>query len=88
MHDLRHTKSTYEPLNFHRKFKRSMSYMFGAWSSLDKVEQLAWQITSPFNKKMGCFWKAIFLILFSIQPNVLLNGEVIGQAVTPLYLKS
>ena len=41
MHDLRHTKSTYEPLNFHRKFKRSMSYMFGAWSSLDKVEQLA-----------------------------------------------
>ena len=34
-----------------------------AWSTLGKVESLACQITSPFNKR--CFWKAIFLILFS-----------------------
>ena len=39
--------------------------MLQAWSSLDKRESLACQITSPFNKKIGCFGKAIFLILFS-----------------------
>ena len=35
-----------------------------SWSYLDKEESLACLITSPFNKKMGCFCKAIFLILF------------------------
>ena len=34
------------------------------WSSLDKGESLACQITSTFYKNIGCF-KAIFLILFS-----------------------
>ena len=33
---------------------------FKAWSTIDKEESLACQITSPFNKKIGCFWKAIF----------------------------
>ena len=35
------------------------------WSSLYNGESLACQLTSPLNKKMGCFCKAIFLILFS-----------------------
>ena len=35
------------------------------WSSSVKGESLAYQITSPFNKKIGCFCKEIFLILFS-----------------------
>ena len=39
-------------------------------SSLDKEESLACQITSPFNKKIGC-------ICFN---SLLLNGEVIWQA--------
>ena len=36
-----------------------------AWSSLDKGSSLACQIISPFNKKIGSFGKAIFLILFA-----------------------
>ena len=35
------------------------------WSSLDKGESLACQITSPFNKKIGSFCKALFLISFA-----------------------
>ena len=35
------------------------------WSSLEKGESLACQKTSPFNKKIGSFCKAIFLILFA-----------------------
>ena len=46
-----------------------------SWSSLDKGESLACHITSPFNKKMGCFCTAIFLTLFKKQPSLLLNGE-------------
>ena len=41
---------------------------------------LARQITSAFNKKIGCFCKAIFLILSYKQPSLLLNGKVIWQA--------
>ena len=47
-------------------------------SSLDKGESLGCQITSPFNKKGGCFCKAIFF--FQKQPSLLLNREVIWQA--------
>ena len=43
-------------------------------------EALSCQITSPINKKIGCFCKAIFLFYFQKQPNPLLNGEVIWQA--------
>ena len=50
------------------------------WSYLDQKESLACQIASPFNKEMGCYWKAIFFILFKNQPGLLLNWEVILQA--------
>ena len=38
---------------------------FKSWSSLDKGESLACQITPPFNKKIGSFCKGLFLILFA-----------------------
>ena len=47
--------------------------------SLDKTESLDFQITSPLNKKIGCFCEAIFVILSLKQPSFLLNGEVIWQ---------
>ena len=47
--------------------------------SLDKKESLDFQITSPLNKKIGCFCEAIFVILSLKQPSFLLNGEVIWQ---------
>ena len=50
------------------------------WSSLDKGESQACQITSPFNKKIGCFCKAK-------QPSLLLNGEVIWHAGGSLITK-
>ena len=48
-------------------------------TSLDKGESLGCQIAFPFNKKKGCFYKAIFLILFLKTTSLLLNGEVIWQ---------
>ena len=35
-----------------------------AWNSLVKEESLGCQITSPFNKKFGCFVRNSFFILF------------------------
>ena len=40
-------------------------YLPHACRSLVKEESLACQITSPFNKKIGSFCEAIFLILFA-----------------------
>ena len=51
------------------------SYAF-TWSSLDKGDSLACQITSPFNKKLGCFCKAIFF-----------KVKLSGKPVTPHDLK-
>ena len=53
-----------------------------AWNSLVKEESLGCQITSPFNKKFGCFVRNSFsgeprLQILKFQ---LLNGEVIWQA--------
>ena len=45
--------------------KPDLFQLFMSWSSLDKGESLACQITSPFNKMIVWFCKAIFLILFS-----------------------
>ena len=56
------------------KLETSPKVILLPWSSLDKEESLACQITSPFNKKIGCFCKAIILILFKKQPSLLLNG--------------
>ena len=42
---------------------------------LDKGESLAWQITSQFDKNIGCLCKATVLILFKKQPSLLLNRE-------------
>ena len=47
------------------------------WSSLYKVESLGCKITSPFNKKIGCYERWSFY--FYKQPRLLLNGEVIWQ---------
>ena len=44
--------------------KPDLFQLFMSWSSLDKGESLACQITSPFNKNIGWFCNA-FLILFS-----------------------
>ena len=45
-----------------------------AWSSLDKEESLACQITSPFNNKMGYFLisRDLLAALFSIFFDVLI----------------
>ena len=61
-------------------FKTSLIVPPKSWSSLDKEESLACQITSPFNKKMGAFCMATFLIYFKKQLSLLLNGEVIWQS--------
>ena len=61
-------------------FKKSLIVPPKSWSSLDKEESLACQITSPFNKKMGAFCMATFLIYFKKQLSLLLNGEVIWQS--------
>ena len=34
----------------------------------------------PDNKKIGCFFNAIFILYFKKQPSLLLNGDVIRQA--------
>ena len=65
-------------------YKEIDSQKVKAWSSLDKGESLTCQITSPFNKKIGCFCKAIILILLSKTTRLLLNGELFGKPVTPL----
>ena len=44
-------------------------------------------LSSNHCKKIGCFLKAIFFILFRKQPSLLLNGELSGKPVTPLQLK-
>ena len=52
----------------HSAPKRSMMrgvWIAISWTSLDKGESLACQITSPFNKKLGSFCKSFFLFLFS-----------------------
>ena len=53
--------------------------MFKSWSSLDKGESLACQITFPFNQKIGCLKLDLFNFILK-QPSFLLNGEVIWQA--------
>ena len=59
--------------------------MLQAWSSLDKRESLACQITSPFNKKIGCLCKATFLILFAKTTQLIVEwGKLSGKPVTPL----
>ena len=42
--------------------------MTRSWSSIDKEESLACQITSPFNNKLGCFKNKIKKIGFQKQP--------------------
>ena len=48
---------------------------------LDKGESPASQITSPFNKKIGCFCEVIFLILFAktTQLNVEWGSYLVSQ---------
>ena len=41
---------------------------------------MACQITSPFNKKIGSFCQAIFLILFAKTTQLIVEWEVIWQA--------
>ena len=50
------------------------------WSSLDKGESLACQIPSPFNNKLGCFYKN--------NQYFCLIGKLSGKPVTLLCLKS
>ena len=50
------------------------------WISLDKGESLACQITSPFNNKLGCFYKN--------NQYFCLIGKLSGKPVTLLCLKS
>ena len=47
-----------------------------SWSSLVKEEALACQITSPFNKKIGCFVRQTFQFYFLKQPSLLSNGKL------------
>ena len=58
------------------------------WSSLYKVESLGCKITSPFNKKIGCYerWSFYFYIINNL--DYCWMGKLSGKAVTPLYLKS
>ena len=57
-------------LNHKYVFEEILEIIPKAWSSLDKEESLACQITSPCNKnKYRLFCKAIFWILFKKQHN-------------------
>ena len=58
--------------------------MLKSWSSLDKGESLTCQITSPF-KKIGCFCKAIFLILSSKTTHLIVEWRsYLARSVTRL----
>ena len=61
--------------------------MIQPWSSLDKEESLACQITSPFNNKLGCFQIKMENNAFLKQPIFLLNGEGIWRANDPFLSK-
>ena len=57
-----------------------------AWSYLDKEGWQACQITSPFNKKIGCFRKTIFLILFLKNNQLIVERESYLASQSPLFI--
>ena len=59
-----------------------------SWSSLDIGESLACQMTSPFNKNIGCFERRSFKFYLKNNPAYCWMGKLSGKPTTPLYLKS
>ena len=55
--------------------------ILSSWSSLDKEESMACQLTSPFNKKIGCFLKGhlLYFVLKTTQPIVKLWSYLTSQ---------
>ena len=56
------------------------------WSSVDKEESVACQITSPFNKKYRLFLQCnLFNFIFKNNPSHCRMGKLLGNPVIPIY---